>query len=81
MLLVGGGARSEAVRQIAPAMFGVPVSVPEPGEYVALGAARQAGVDTGQAPTLPPSGRSGAVAEYDAAPAPAGASGTARSAS
>jgi xylulokinase len=42
ILLIGGGARSEAVRQIAPAVFGVPVDVPEPAEYVADGAARQA---------------------------------------
>jgi xylulokinase len=40
--LIGGGARSEAVRSIAPAVFGRPVLVPEPGEYVAQGAARQA---------------------------------------
>lgn len=42
VLLIGGGARSEAVRRIAPAVFGVPVEVPEPAEYVADGAARQA---------------------------------------
>ena len=41
-LLVGGGAQSEAVRRIAPEVLGVPVEVPAPGEYVALGAARQA---------------------------------------
>ena len=41
-LLIGGGAQSEAVRVIAPLVLGVPVEVPEPGEYVALGAARQA---------------------------------------
>ena len=41
-LLIGGGAQSEAVRRIAPEILGVPVEVPEPGEYVALGAARQA---------------------------------------
>ncbi|MEJ1156501.1 xylulokinase [Microbacterium marmarense] len=41
-LLVGGGAQSEAVRQIAPLVLGLEVEVPEPGEYVALGAARQA---------------------------------------
>lgn len=41
-LLVGGGARSEAVRAIAPKVLGLRVEVPEPGEYVALGAARQA---------------------------------------
>lgn len=40
--LVGGGARSEAVRVIAPAMLGLPVEVPPAGEYVALGAAKQA---------------------------------------
>src|SRR5690348_5171780 len=42
VLLIGGGARSEAVRAAAPGIFGVPVDVPEPEEYVALGAARQA---------------------------------------
>jgi xylulokinase len=41
-LLIGGGAQSEAVRVIAPQVLGMPVDVPEPGEYVALGAARQA---------------------------------------
>ena len=42
LLLIGGGARSEAVRRIAPAVFGLPVAVPAAGEYVADGAARQA---------------------------------------
>jgi len=42
VLLIGGGSRSAAVRAIAPDLFGVPVVVPRPGEYVALGAARQA---------------------------------------
>jgi len=42
VLLVGGGARSEAVQRIAPSIFAVPTAVPEPGEYVATGAARQA---------------------------------------
>ncbi|UIN31047.1 xylulokinase [Microbacterium binotii] len=42
VLLIGGAAQSEAVRRVAPAVFGLPVEVPEPGEYVALGAARQA---------------------------------------
>jgi xylulokinase len=40
--LIGGSARSQAVREIAPTVFGVPVTVPAPGEYVADGAARQA---------------------------------------
>ncbi len=42
VILVGGGARSRAVRAIAPAIFGVPVLVPPPGEFAADGAARQA---------------------------------------
>jgi xylulokinase len=42
IVLTGGAAKSEAVRTIAPAVFGLPVVVPEAAEYVALGAARQA---------------------------------------
>lgn len=42
VLLIGGAVKSEAVRRIAPAIFGVDVQVPPPAEYVALGAARQA---------------------------------------
>ncbi len=42
VLLIGGGARSEAARRLAPGILGVPVLVPAPEEYVALGAARQA---------------------------------------
>lgn len=42
VLLVGGAARSRAVRALAPAVLGRPVVLPPPGEYVALGAARQA---------------------------------------
>ena len=42
VVLTGGAAKSEAVRAIAPAVFGLPVVVPEAAEYVALGAARQA---------------------------------------
>ncbi|MDE0545238.1 xylulokinase [Microbacterium sp. C7(2022)] len=41
-LLIGGAAQSAAVREIAPQVLGLPVEVPEPGEYVARGAARQA---------------------------------------
>jgi xylulokinase len=40
--LIGGGARSDAVATIAPALLGLPVLRPTPGEYVADGAARQA---------------------------------------
>lgn len=42
VLLIGGGAQSEAVRRLAPGILGADVTVPEPGEYVADGAARQA---------------------------------------
>jgi xylulokinase len=42
VVLVGGGARNEAVRAIAPAVLGVDVDVPAQAEYVARGAARQA---------------------------------------
>jgi xylulokinase len=42
VILIGGAARSAAIRALAPAIFGVPVAVPEPAEDVALGAARQA---------------------------------------
>jgi xylulokinase len=41
-LLVGGGARSPAVRAIASGLLELPVVVPPVGEYVAAGAARQA---------------------------------------
>lgn len=42
VVLVGGGAKSPAVRALAPAVLGRAVDVPPTGEYVALGAARQA---------------------------------------
>ncbi|WP_433436321.1 xylulokinase [Nonomuraea sp. CA-141351] len=42
VLLIGGAARSEAVRRIAPTIFGAPITVPPPAEYVANGAAYQA---------------------------------------
>jgi len=51
VLLIGGAARSRAVPAIAAQVFGLPIVVPEPGEYVARGAARQAaGVLRGAAP-------------------------------
>ncbi|MER2137369.1 MAG: FGGY-family carbohydrate kinase, partial [Arthrobacter sp.] len=42
VILVGGGARSAAMQQTLSSVLGMPVDVPEPGEYVADGAARQA---------------------------------------
>ena len=51
--LIGGGSRSEALRAIAPTVFGRPVQVPPPAEYVADGAAFQAhwALDGGKKPT------------------------------
>lgn len=40
--LIGGAARMPVVGEIAAQVFGTPVTLPEPDEYVALGAARQA---------------------------------------
>jgi xylulokinase len=65
--LVGGAAQSEAVRKIAPAVFGVPADVPRPGEYVADGAARQAAwvwAGTNEPPTW--SAYLGAVEHFEA---------------
>jgi xylulokinase len=42
ILLVGGGAQSDAVQDAAARLLGTRVTVPRPGEYVADGAARQA---------------------------------------
>jgi len=42
VLMIGGAARNPAIQQLAPAILGADVSLPEPAEYVALGAARQA---------------------------------------
>ncbi|HEX4431662.1 MAG TPA: xylulokinase [Frankiaceae bacterium] len=42
VFLIGGAARSPAVREIAAALLDRPVLVPPPGEYAADGAARQA---------------------------------------
>ena len=60
VLLIGGAARSPAVQAAAPGVFGRPVRLPEPAEYVALGAARQAAwalSGTPQPPQWPVAGR------------------------
>jgi xylulokinase len=67
--LVGGGARSEAVRRIAPAVFGKSVHLPTPAEYVALGAARQAAWALSQADS-PPQWSFGVTASFTAPPTP-----------
>ncbi|MEU0550876.1 xylulokinase [Micromonospora sp. NPDC005979] len=70
VILVGGGARSAAVRRIAPQVFGCPVVVPPAGEYVADGAARQAAwVALGGA--TPPQWDVKGTEEYAAEPVPA----------
>lgn len=53
ILLVGGGARSVAVQRIAPAILGTDVELPEPAEYVAMGAAKQAAWMLSGGPTPP----------------------------
>lgn len=40
--LVGGAAKSPALRQVAPSVLGADILLPAPGEYVADGVARQA---------------------------------------
>ncbi|RTE50429.1 FGGY family carbohydrate kinase [Actinobaculum sp. 352] len=42
VLIIGGAARSAAVRAILPQIIDKPIFAPEPGEYVAQGAAMQA---------------------------------------
>ena len=42
VLLIGGAAKNPAIASIASSLFGREVLVPQPGEYVADGAARQA---------------------------------------
>jgi xylulokinase len=52
ILLIGGAALNPAVQAIAAQVFDVPVTVPQPGEYVADGGAVQAGwALTGSRPT------------------------------
>ena len=69
VLLVGGGARSEAVRRIAPTVFGCQVVVPKPGEYVADGAARQAAWVLAGTPE-PPAWEGAETEVYEGEPTP-----------
>jgi xylulokinase len=67
-VLIGGAAASTALRQLAPTVFGASVTVPDPGEYVANGAARQAAwILTGdsQPPNWPLAGARIYRAEYE----------------
>jgi xylulokinase len=42
ILLIGGAAKNKAVQEIAASMLASPIRLPNPGEYVADGAAKQA---------------------------------------
>lgn len=64
VVMVGGGSRSEAVRRIAPQVFGTEVLVPPAVEAVADGAARQAAWALTGTPTAPTWELPGVVA-YD----------------
>ncbi len=80
VLLIGGGARNEALQTAAAQIFGMSIEVPEPGEYVAVGAAVQAAWTlTGERPSWPVPAReitAAAVprirADYAASPIPPG---------
>jgi xylulokinase len=63
IVLIGGAARSQAVQQVAASLFGLPLWVPDPGEYVALGAARQAAWTLSGADTPPRWALSGSTVE------------------
>jgi xylulokinase len=64
IFLVGGAAANEAIQKVAAEIFGITVVVPEPGEYVAIGAARQAAeVLLGKTPTWD-------LASFTVAPSP-----------
>jgi xylulokinase len=69
VLLIGGAANSPAVQQLAPGIFGRPVLVPPPGEYVADGAARQAAWVLSGA-TAPPEWDQPGLQTFESDPAP-----------
>jgi xylulokinase len=69
VLLVGGGARSRALQELASGVLAVPVEVPQPAEYVALGAARQAAWALSGA-AEPPAWPRPTVRTLDSAPTP-----------
>ncbi|MER7072614.1 xylulokinase [Terrabacter sp. NPDC000476] len=67
VLLIGGASASRAVRELAPGLFRAPVAVPAPGEYVGIGAARQAAWALSGA-AEPPTWQAGIEAEHEVAP-------------
>ncbi|WP_128979956.1 FGGY family carbohydrate kinase [Streptomyces roseicoloratus] len=71
VFLLGAAAGLPAVQAMAPALFGAQVVVPQPAEYAALGAARQAawalGVSQGAlSPTAPPAWQGAAAQVFEA---------------
>jgi xylulokinase len=68
LLLVGGAARNKAVQQITSEIFGLPVYIPTPGEYVSEGAAIQAAWALHQSQ---PQWSSAAMSQLKAEPQPA----------
>jgi xylulokinase len=69
LLMVGGATRSAALRALAPAVLGRAVTLPPEGEYVALGAARQAAWALAGAPD-PPTWPAQATTVLEADPTP-----------
>ncbi|MFJ6348769.1 FGGY-family carbohydrate kinase [Streptomyces sp. NPDC092046] len=70
VFLLGAAAGLPAVQAIAPALFGAQVVVPQPADYAALGAARQAawalGVSRGTlTPTAPPAWQGAAAQVFE----------------
>lgn len=53
LLLIGGAAKAPVAGEAAAEIFGMPVTVPRPDEYVALGAARQAAWALARTPAPP----------------------------
>ncbi|WP_349318816.1 hypothetical protein [Mycolicibacterium canariasense] len=67
---MGGGPKPRALGEIAPAVLGAPVHVPEPAEYVGVGAAgRAAGAHSAAGP--PPVWAPPPAQRFEAAPEPA----------
>lgn len=65
IIVVGGGARSEAIISVIGENFSLPIFVPEPDEYVALGAANQAAWSfSGARPAWSPEGESLPVSNF-----------------
>ncbi|WP_224280361.1 xylulokinase [Nocardioides lacusdianchii] len=69
LLMVGGATKSPALRALAPAILGASVTLPPSGEYVALGAARQAAWALAQTPA-PPEWPAAETAVLEADPTP-----------